>query len=80
MLRTDCYKYMYGKLGPKQRPTVALYDLKQDPEENQNLANSSEHADLVRRMHRRLLEVMAQDGDPLRASFPHDPLSEGGTP
>jgi hypothetical protein len=59
---------------------VALYDLRQDPDENQNLAASPKHADLVRLMHRRLLEVMAQDGDPLRASFPRDPLSKGDTP
>ena len=76
MLRTDRHKYVYGKRGPKQPPLVALYDLERDPEENRNLADSPEHADLVRRMHRRLLEVMAQDGDPLRASFPHDPVSE----
>jgi len=74
MLRTDRYKYVYGKRGPKQPPIIALYDLRQDPEENRNLAGFPEHADLVRRMHRRLLEVMAQDGDPLRASFPDDPL------
>jgi arylsulfatase A-like enzyme len=70
MLRTARYKYVFA---PQTRK-IALYDLQQDPDENCNLAPDPRRADVVRQMHRRLLEVMAKDGDPLRAKFPRDPL------
>ncbi len=70
MLRTDRYKYFYR---PKPR-MVALYDLKNDPHEDRNLATDTAHAKTVRQMHRRLLEVMADDGDPLHDRFAGDPL------
>jgi arylsulfatase A-like enzyme len=53
MLRTDRYKYFYG---PKPR-MVALYDLKNDPHEDHNLAADAAHAKTVRQMHRRLLQL-----------------------
>ncbi len=70
MVRTDHYKYTFG-LKPK---LISLFDLKADPEENQNLADLPRNADLVRQMHRRLLDVMKAGGDPLLKQFPTDPL------
>jgi uncharacterized sulfatase len=70
MLRTDRYKYVYS---PTRR-AAALYDLKQDPDEDRNLARIHAHASEVRMMHNRLLEVMERDGDPLSQKFPKDPL------
>ncbi len=72
MIRTDRYKYVFA-MKPKM---LALYDLQADPEENQNLARMPQHAGLVRKMHRRLLDVMKADGDPLREKFPDDPTKE----
>jgi arylsulfatase A-like enzyme len=72
MVRDGHYKYVFG---PKPR-VVALYDLQADPEENKNLADMPQHADLVRQMHRRLLEVMIADGDPFVAKLPDDPLKQ----
>ena len=69
MLRTDRYKYCYG---PKSK-LVALYDLQNDPHEDRNLADDPAHAETVRTMHRRLLEVMRADGDPLAEHWPATP-------
>ena len=70
MLRTGHYKYVFCN-----RPRiVALYDLTNDPDENQNLAADPQHAEAVRQMHRRLLKVMSTDGDPLCEKIPADPL------
>ena len=71
MLRTERYKFVYR---PQPR-VVALYDLKNDPHEDRNLAADAAHAETVRQMHRRLLEVMADDGDPVRDRFAVDPLA-----
>ncbi len=71
MLRTDRYKLFYR---PKPR-AVALYDLREDLHEDRNLAEDPAHAKTVRRMHRRLLEVMAADGDPALKAYSADPLS-----
>jgi len=71
MLRTERYKYVYR---PKPR-VVALYDLQKDPHEDDNLAADPARAEVVRRMHIRLLEVMARDGDPVRDRFASDPLA-----
>jgi arylsulfatase A-like enzyme len=71
MLRTARYKYSYG-LRPR---LLALYDLEADPLEDRNLAREPAHAGTVRRMHARLREVMASDGDPLAARLPQDPLA-----
>ncbi len=71
MLRTERYKYSFG---PRQR-MVALYDLKEDPHEDHNLADDPPHAAKVREMHARLLEVMATDGDPLQETLSKDPLA-----
>ncbi len=70
MLRTERYKYVYR---PKPR-VVALYDLKNDPDEDHNLAADRGQAKTVRQMHRRLLEVMDNDADPTRDRFAGDPL------
>ncbi len=70
MLGTDRYKYVFCN----QPPIVALYDLRDDPDEDRNLAPDPQHADTLRQMHRRLLKVMEADGDPLYAEFPTDPL------
>jgi len=68
-LRTERYKYCYA---PKTK-MVALYDLQNDPHEDRNLADEPAHADTVRQMHSRLLEVMAADGDPLAERLPAAP-------
>ncbi len=70
LLRTERYKLLYR---PKPK-VVALYDLKEDPQENNNLAQSKAHAKTVRHMHRRLVEVMKQDGDPMVERYAADPL------
>jgi len=70
MLRTAQWKYVFG-LGGR---IFALYDLANDPHEDRNLAREKAYAATVRRMHRRLLEVMRADGDPLAAKLPGDPL------
>lgn len=72
MIRTDRHKYVFAA---KPR-IVALYDLLADPEENRNLAAVPQSADLVRQMHRRLLDSMEADGDPLRQAFPGDALEQ----
>ena len=69
MLRTEQYKYVLVRGGKR----AALYDLRRDPDENCNLAGKPEEADVVRQMHHRLLEVMANDGDPLRSKFLNQP-------
>ena len=71
MLRTERFKFVYR---PQPR-LVALYDLEADPHEDRNLAADPAHAGTVRRMHGRLLEVMAADGDPVRERFAKDPLA-----
>ncbi len=70
MLRTERYKYFCR---PQPR-AVALLDLENDPHEDRNLASDAAHAETVRRMHQRMLEVMAADGDPERDRFAGDPL------
>ena len=69
MLRTERYKYVRGH----RSPIVALYDLKEDPNEDRNLAADEAHAKTLRDMHKRLLAVMAADGDPLAKKFPPEP-------
>ncbi|MFW6162670.1 MAG: hypothetical protein ACODAJ_07850, partial [Planctomycetota bacterium] len=71
MLRTARWKYAVGH----RHPMLALYDLKDDPHENRNLARDPAHAATVRALHARLLEVMKADGDPLAARLPKDPLA-----
>lgn len=70
MLRTSRYKYTFA-LRP---PVLALYDLQADPHEDRNLAAEPAHADTVRTLHARLLEVMCADGDPLATAWPAEPL------
>jgi len=70
MLRTGRYKYVCpaGK-----GPIRALYDLQADPNEDRNLAADPASAETLRMMHRRLLEVMAADGDPMAKDMPKEP-------
>jgi len=65
MLRTENTKYFTDPRGA----VVGLYDLENDPHENVNLAAEPTHRATRRRMHERLLEVMAADGDPMLATF-----------
>ncbi len=65
MLRTEQYKFFQLS----RRRGVALYDLKNDPHEDHNLATDPRHAKVVREMHGRLLEIMTRDGDPAREAF-----------
>lgn len=69
MIRTDRWKLVYitgnrlredGYIPaqPKTTPTVALYDMRNDPEELTNLAESPEHAALVRELLATLAEHM----------------------
>ncbi|MDE0103327.1 MAG: sulfatase [Bryobacterales bacterium] len=46
-----------------QRPERELYDLRQDPLEQRNLANTEEHAALVTKLHARLETWMREQGD-----------------
>jgi arylsulfatase A-like enzyme len=71
MLRTERYKYF---LRPKPR-AVALYDLENDPNEDQNLAADPAHAETVRQMHDQLLAVMREDGDPMLKTYSVNPLA-----
>ncbi len=71
MLRTAEHKYVIA-LRPRQQQ--ALYDLRADPHEQRNLAGDAAHAAILRRLHRRLVEVMTADGDPLAAKMPKEPL------
>jgi arylsulfatase A-like enzyme len=70
MIRTERFKYT-SRLKPR---AVTLYDLKKDPHEDHNLADDPAHAETVRRMHQRLLEVMTSDGDPMVAQYRRAPL------
>jgi arylsulfatase A-like enzyme len=72
MIRTEQFKFTY-RVKPR---AVALYDLKKDPHEDTNLANDPAHAETVRKMHQRLIEVMTADGDPLVAKYKQDPIDE----
>jgi arylsulfatase A-like enzyme len=72
MLRTGDFKLTY-RAKPR---AVALYNLRDDPHENHNLADDPTHAATVRRMHRRLLDVMQRHGDPQVERFAPDPLEK----
>ena len=71
MLRTEHYKYVFSAA----LKAVVLYDLKNDPDENRNLARDTAHSATTRQMHKRLLEIMTADGDPLAKQYPKDPLA-----
>ena len=71
MLRTAGHKYVIS-LRPKTQ--LALYDLPANPHEQHNLAGEPAHAATLRRLHGRLVEVMAADGDPPAAKMPKEPL------
>lgn len=71
MLRTNRYKYVFSA----KPGVVALYDLQDDPDEDRNLARDPAHAAATRMMHKRLLDVMTADGDPLAQQCPKDPLA-----
>jgi len=70
MLRTERYKYVcaVGK-----GPIRALYDLQADPNEDRNLAGDPAHAETLRAMHKRLVEVMTADGDSMVKDMPKEP-------
>lgn len=71
MLRTDRYKFFL-----RDKPgVVALYDLKEDPHEDQNLAKDAGFAKTVRDLHERLVEIMRKDGDPEWKRFARAPLA-----
>lgn len=71
MLRTDQYKFFL-----RDKPgVVALYDLKQDPHEDKNLAMDAGCEKTVRDLHERLIAIMRQDGDPEWERFARDPLA-----
>ncbi|MEX0938500.1 MAG: sulfatase [Pirellulales bacterium] len=57
----------YGKRSVEayiQRPRHELYDLQEDPDEIQNLADSREHADTVRGLQEKLKDWQQRTGDP----------------
>jgi arylsulfatase A-like enzyme len=51
------------------RRIVALYDLRNDPNEDRNLAADPAHAAALKAMHQRLLDVMTADRDPTCAEY-----------
>jgi arylsulfatase A-like enzyme len=65
MLRTEQYKYVASP----DRRIVALYDLQNDPNEDHNLAAEPKHEATLVMMHKRLIAVMARDGDPLCGKY-----------
>jgi arylsulfatase A-like enzyme len=72
MLRTDDFKFTY-RAKPR---AVALYNMRDDAHENNNLADDPAYAATVQRMHRRLLELMQRHGDPQVERFTPDPLEK----
>ncbi len=71
MLRTDRYKFFL-----RDKPgVVALYDLKEDPHEDENLAKDTGYAKTVGDLHERLIGIMREDGDPQWEKFAGDPLA-----
>lgn len=63
-IRTDRWKYIrypHGD-GKPDRHMAELYDLENDPGETNNLINEPEHADLIRRLRGRLVELMKETG------------------
>ena len=71
MLRTERFKYVWGQNGR----VVLLYDLKNDPHEDTNLAADPAHREALAGMHARLRKVMSDDGDSLLARLPEKPGS-----
>lgn len=71
MLRAGRYKYVFS-IRPE---VVALYDLEADPHEDRNVARDAGRAATLRLMHTRLMDIMAQDGDPLLERYPKEPLA-----
>lgn len=53
------------KRKPGARPVVQLFDLKEDPHERNDLAQSPEHAQIVRYLSDRLWRWMEEVGDPI---------------
>jgi arylsulfatase A-like enzyme len=53
-------------------PKILLFDLENDPEETQNLADEEKYGDVVRRLFEQLLELQSETGDGLKleATFP----------
>lgn len=56
-----------------QRPDYELYDLKNDPNERNNLAQNAQYADVMRDLSRQLFEWMEQTDDPLLDGVPMSP-------
>jgi len=70
IIKTMRKLFAEGKLGPLQarlftcpRPTEELYDLRNDPQEINNLADLPEYGDILIRMRTKLTEWMSQTND-----------------
>ena len=59
-----------------QREPVELFDLKNDPLEQTNLATDPEYADLITDFQKKLDQWMAEQGDTVRLEFAPFPLDE----
>ena len=53
------------------RPAFELYDLKEDPYEGNNLADSSKHMELLARLKKKLKAFQTQTNDPWAVSYTH---------
>lgn len=53
------FDHAYGK-----RPRIELFDMKHDPHQMKNVADSPEYAEIVKKLQRRLLDELKRTGDP----------------
>ncbi len=64
MLRLGDYKYVYHtRMTDEYGPEQELYNLIEDPGEFRNLANSPEHKERIKAMHKELLNELGRDPD-----------------
>jgi N-acetylglucosamine-6-sulfatase len=81
-LRTDKWKYMrypHGD-GSPDRHMAELYNLKDDPEERNNLINDPKHADLVKELHAELDRRIAEANPGKEDEMPMDEGIKGELP
>lgn len=64
MARTGKWKYTYhGKPAADMPVERQLFDMEKDPEEFHNLASDPQHADLIAKLHKRMMYEVRQDPD-----------------
>jgi arylsulfatase A-like enzyme len=68
MIRTERFKYVF-----RANRRHELFDLADDPRENENRIADRASREVVGQMHGRLRAVMQETGDPMLATMPDDP-------